>query len=296
MSATVTVSEALGHARLLLREDPRLAAEQAREIVLADPDNADAWRLLGTALRRTGDDDDAGEAELRAISASVHDKDLMEAAQALARDDLPVAEALVHARRLLRDEPRLAAEQAREIVRADPGNADAWRLLGAALRRGGEESEAEEAELRAISASVHDPRLMEAAQALAANDLPVAERLLRPHLKEKPTDVAAIRMMAELAARLGRYGDAENLLRRAVELAPAFSAARANLATVLYRQNRPAEAIEALDALADSDSGNPVHQNLRAAALGRIGGYEEAISIYEQVLERLPDLPKVWMS
>ena len=207
-----------------------------------------------------------------------------------------VGEALGHARRLLRDEPGLAAEQAREIVRQDPGNADAWRLLGAALRRGGEENEAEEAELRAISASVHDPRLMEAAQALAGNDLPVAERLLRPHLREKPTDVAAIRMMAELAARLGRYGDAENLLRRAIELAPAFSAARANLATVLYRQNRPAEAIAALDSLADGDSDNPAHQNLRAAALGRIGGYEEAIGIYEQVLERLPDQPKVWMS
>ncbi|HEY5721898.1 MAG TPA: sulfotransferase [Allosphingosinicella sp.] len=208
-----------------------------------------------------------------------------------------VAEALGHARRLLREDPGLAAEQAREIVRADPGNSDAWRLLGAALRRGGEaESEAEEAELRAISASVHDPRLMEAAQALADNDLPVAERLLRPHLKEKPTDVAAIRMMAELAARLGRYGDAENLLRRAIELAPAFTAARSNLATVLYRQNRPAEAIEALDSLADSDPDNPVHQNLRAAALGRIGGYEEAIGIYEQVLARLPDQPKVWMS
>jgi len=207
-----------------------------------------------------------------------------------------VADALVHARRLLRDEPKLAAAQAREVVRADPGNAEAWRLLGAALRRDGEEREAEEAELRAISESVHDPRLMEAAQALAANDLPVAERLLRPHLKEKPTDVAAIRMMAELAARLGRYGDAENLLRRAIELAPAFSAARANLATVLYRQNRPAEAIAALDSLADGDVDEPVHQNLRAAALGRIGGYEEAIGIYEQVLGRVPDQPKVWMS
>jgi predicted Zn-dependent protease len=165
-----------------------------------------------------------------------------------------VDEALGHARRLLRGEPGLAAAQAREIVRTDPDNGDAWRLLGAALRLCGESIEAEEAELRAISASVHDPRLMEAAQALAANDLPVAERLLRPHLKDKPTDVAAIRMMAELAARLGRYGDAENLLRRAIELAPAFSAARANLATVLYRQNRPAEAIETLDSLADGES------------------------------------------
>src|SRR5687767_12799412 len=154
-----------------------------------------------------------------------------------------IAEALGHARRLLRAEPRLAALQAREIVAADPGNADAWRLLGAALRAAGDgrEAEAEEAELKAISASVNDETLMRAAQALAANDLATAERLLRPHLKEKPTDVAAIRMMAELAGRIGRYGDAEHLLRRAIELAPAFTAARANLATVLYKQNRPAE-------------------------------------------------------
>ena len=182
------------------------------------------------------------------------------------------AEALRRAGQLLRDDPALAAQQAREILKASPRNADAYRLLGAALRLCGESIEAEEAELRAISASVHDPRLMEAAQALAANDLPVAERLLRPHLKDKPTDVAAIRMMAELAARLGRYGDAENLLRRAIELAPAFSAARANLATVLYRQNRPAEAIETLDSLADGEGEDPSRQNLRAAALGRIGG------------------------
>src|SRR5688572_10274531 len=122
------------------------------------------------------------------------------------------AEALVHARNLLRRDPRLAVMQAREIVRASPGFADGWRLLGVALRATGDAREAEEAELEAIAASVADPRLMRAAQALVENDLPVAERLLRPHLSEKPTDVAAIRMMAELAARLGRYGDAENLL------------------------------------------------------------------------------------
>ncbi|HEX8261965.1 MAG TPA: tetratricopeptide repeat protein, partial [Allosphingosinicella sp.] len=148
----------------------------------------------------------------------------------------------------------------------------------------------------ALAASVRDPRLMQAGLALAEGQLAVAERLLRSHLKEKPTDIAAIRMMAELAGRLGRYGDAEHLLRRALELAPGFTAARANLATVLYRQNRPAEAIEMLDTLLDGEPANPAHQNLKAAALGRIGGYEEAISLYAAVLERFPDQPKVWMS
>jgi tetratricopeptide (TPR) repeat protein len=181
-------------------------------------------------------------------------------------------------------------------LRAEPGNADAWRLLGAALRASGDDEPAEEAELQAIAASVRDPRLIEAAAALVEGKLAVAEHRLRPHLREKPTDVAAIRMMAELAGRLGRYQDAEALLRRALELAPAFTAARANLATVLYRQNRPAEAIETLDSLLGEEPDNPAHQNLKAAALGRIGGYEESILIYQQVLARFPDQPKIWMS
>jgi tetratricopeptide (TPR) repeat protein len=149
---------------------------------------------------------------------------------------------------------------------------------------------------RAMAASVRDPRLMEAGLALVEGRLAAAEGLLRAHLREKPTDIAAIRMMAELAGRLGRYPDSETLLRRALELAPGFTAARANLATVLYRQNRPAEAIEILDALLDDQPENPSHQNLKAAALGRIGGFEEALHIYRQVLDRLPDQARIWMS
>ena len=79
------------------------------------------------------------------------------------------------------------------------------------------------------------PRLIEAALALHENRLDVAERLLKPHLKEDPFDVEAIRMLAELASRIGRLRDAENLLRRAVEIAPGLTAAQANLALVLGR-------------------------------------------------------------
>ncbi len=205
-----------------------------------------------------------------------------------------VTEALQLAARLLRDDPVLAAEQAREILQASPRNADACRLLGAALRRTGEDEAAERAELEAIEASVHDPALMRAAEALLDNDLPVAEDILRPRLHDKPTDVAAIRMMAELAARLGRLQDAEHLLRRALELAPGFAPARANLATVLYKQNRPAEAIAALAPLEGRDE--DASQSLKAAALGRIGAYEEAILLYAAVLQRFPGQAKVWMS
>ena len=49
-----------------------------------------------------------------------------------------------------------------------------------------------------------NPRLIEAAAALNEKRLDVAERILKPYLKEDPFDVRAIRMLAELAARIGR--------------------------------------------------------------------------------------------
>lgn len=149
---------------------------------------------------------------------------------------------------------------------------------------------------RSIRRGVNDPRLMDAALALHDNRLAEAEPLLRAHLKADPFDVTAIRMLAELAGRIGRYKDAETLLRRALELAPEFGAARANLATCLYRQNRPAEAIAELDRVLVDDPENIGHANLKAAALGRIGGFDEAITLYEQVLADAPNQPKVWMS
>ena len=147
-----------------------------------------------------------------------------------------------------------------------------------------------------VSAGINNPALMEAALALHDNRLHDAEPILKAHLKRDPFDVAAIRMLAELAGRIGRYNDAENLLLRAVELAPSFIAARSNLAMLLHRQGRSAAALKELDHIAAIDSADAVNPNLKAAALGRIGEYDEAIAIYQQVLQSPDAHPKVWMS
>jgi len=143
---------------------------------------------------------------------------------------------------------------------------------------------------------LNDPRLMQAALALYDNRLAEAEPILRAFLKSDPFNVFAIRMLAELAGRIGRYRDAENLLRRALELEPDFGAARANLATCLYRQNRSVEAIAELDRVMVDEPENVGHSNLKAAALGKIGGFDEAIELYGEVLRAAPNQPKVWMS
>lgn len=147
-----------------------------------------------------------------------------------------------------------------------------------------------------IERGIRNPQLIEAALAINEDRLHDAEPVLRAHLNRDPLDVAAIRLMAQLAARVGRYKDSETLLRRALELAPDFTIARSNLAAILYRQNRFPEAVETLDHVLTADSDNISSRNLKAAALGRIGDYEEALLLYNELTQRFPDNAKLWMS
>ncbi|MEE4450168.1 tetratricopeptide repeat-containing sulfotransferase family protein [Novosphingobium resinovorum] len=197
---------------------------------------------------------------------------------------------------LVATDPARALPLLRDAILRRPDDAPAHRLLGKTLRALGHDEEAALAEGEAIRASSRDPELVAIARALVAGDLPVAESGLRQRLREQPTDVAAIRMMAELAGRIGRNRDAEALLRRALELAPGFTAARANLAIVLYRQARFAEALAELDAVLAAGGAQAGDLNLRAATLGRIGDYEQARDLYARLTETFPDHAKLWMS
>ena len=241
-----------------------------------------------------------------------------------------LAVALAHAARLLEARPALAIEQAHEILAAVPGQPDAmrllaraqwavgdpdaailtlrrrtaadprdaaaWRLLADLLQALGDSAGADSAHLSAVEAGVNDPLLAKAALALRAERLAVAETALRERLKAEPTDVAAIRMLAEVAARLGRYEDAGNLLARCLELSPSFHEARRAHAQVLQRQERPLEALAEAQRLMAIDANNPNHGMLIASILARLGDHEGAIGHYEALLDRYPRQPKAWMS
>jgi tetratricopeptide (TPR) repeat protein len=238
--------------------------------------------------------------------------------------------ALAHAARLLEAAPALAVEQAEEILKvvpgqpeatrllaralwasgrleaaletlrrrtdAEPRDAAAWRLTGDLLQAGGDEAAADAARLRAVEAGVTDPVLAKAALALRQDRLSVAEPALRARLKAEPTDVAAIRMLAEVAARLGRYEDAANLLARCLELSPSFHEARRAYAQVLLRHEQPAAALAQADRLMALDAGDPNYGMLKASILARLGDQAGAIGLYEDLLARHPRQPLGWMS
>ncbi len=141
-----------------------------------------------------------------------------------------------------------------------------------------------------------DPVLVDAALALQGDDPAAAERLLKGRLRADPENIAALRMLAELAARLGRTSDALDLLEHTLALAPDFGAARMNYATVLHRAGRPADALAELETLRAATPRDPGVLALKAAVLARMGDYAGAVALYDDVLARHPDQPRLQMS
>ena len=278
---TGTVEAALNHASRLLASDPGLALEQANEILKVVPNHPVAVLLQGVAQRATGDQAGA----LKTLKA------LTDAQHRWAQAHYELGRSLGEAQQT--DEAITALRRAVELK---PDMPEAWRSLGDMLNIAGDAAGADAAYARNIQSSTHDPRLREAAAALIAGDIPKAETVLRAHLLQFPTDVAALRMLSEVAARLQRDVDAEKLLERCLELAPSFNAGRYNYALILHRLNKPGESLQQLDLLLKAEPRNPAYLNSQAVVLAKIGDYKESLELYAQVLAKNPTSPKIWMS
>lgn len=276
-----TVEVALGHARQLLARDAGLAAEQALEILKAAPGHPLARLILGAAYRIGG----RTHAALGIL-------------EPLAREQAGMAPAQLELGIALGEAGRTAESIAalRRALLLKPDSADAWRALADQLDAQGDAAGADEARARYLQSATRDPRLLGAASALVRNDLPVAEARLRAHLKAYPTDIAALRMLAEVAGRIERYQDAQQLLERCLELAPGFDPARHNYALVLNRQGKADLALPHVERLLATEPRNPGYRNLHAAVLANLGDYLGSIRIYEAVLREFPQQSKVWMS
>jgi predicted Zn-dependent protease len=278
---TGTLEVALSHTKRLLQTNAAMAAEQASEILKVAPNNPMATLLLGMAQRMTGDAATALRS-LQPLAAS-------QPTWAAAHYELGLA--LGES-----DQPDAALASLRRAVALRPNMPDAWRAIGDHLTVRGDVQGADAAYAQHIKASTQDPKLLIAASALIDGRIAQAEALLRAHLKQYPTDVVAIRMLAEVAARLGRNAAAETLLESCLELTPSFGPARHQYAIVLHRQNKSAAALRQIDELEKLDPHNATYRNLKAAVLVKIGEYQQSIEIYSEVLAAHPEQSKLWLS
>ncbi len=179
---------------------------------------------------------------------------------------------------------------------ASPTDAARWRAESHRLRLIGDGRAADQALAREMRASVADPELAQAADALIAERVDLAEPVLRRVLTARPTDPLALWILAETVSRTGRNAEAEALLARALELAPDFTPARLAHALVLNWLDRVPETLAEADRLLRAAPRDPLYLHLRASSLLRLGEDAAAAEAYAAVLADHPDQPLTWMS
>ena len=264
-----------------LAADPAGAERQAAAILRGAPGDPRALLILASARRRQGDPAAALavlEPLARAHPRAAHTHYELGAARA-ARGDASAAVAAL----------RQATSLNREL-------AEAWRALGDALFKAGDTAGADAAFAEHARAGVRDPRLKPAAEAVFRGDLAAAEQGLQAHLARQPNDVAALQMLAEVAARQGRMGDAEVMLHHALQLDASAAAVRFSYARILFQQQKAAEALPQVERLLAEAPREAPYRNLMAACLGLVGEYAGAIAVYEALLADYPRQPMIWLN
>lgn len=207
-----------------------------------------------------------------------------------------VQAALVNGRALLANHPEAAEKQARVLLKSTPEFPPALRLLGAALRRQGQASAAEEAELQAVIAARRLPAIDRAVQSISANRLDVAEQVLRAFMAEEPDDAAAALLLGETLGKIGQFSEAEALLKQSVAASPGFLDAKIALANLYEVTGRADMALPLVDAVLARRPGHVATRRFRGTVLANSSRHQEALAEYEALVREHPTEIGFWIS
>ena len=133
------------------------------------------------------------------------------------------------------------------------------------------------------------PALLSVRNAIAEANLRKAEDICRHFLKQNPTHVEAMRLLADLGVRSEVLDDAEFLLESALEFEPDNRFARYDYMNVLYRRQKYAQAMDEAKHLLALEPNNAQYQTGYANQCVAIGDFDEALDVYDQVLGRFPE-------
>jgi len=264
-----------------LAADPAEAERLARTVLARAPADPRAQLIFASARRRQG----------RAAEALAILKPLAIAWPNAANTQFEYGASLTA---LGRD-----GEAVEPLSRAVALNRDlalAWKTLGEALFRLGEDQDAERAFAEYARSQMTDPVLKPVAEALFARRYEQAEAQLRTHLARRATDSDALRLLAQAVIGLGRRDEGEAILHRCLELAPDDHPARFMLANLYFLRQIPAAALPHVRMLLQADPQEIAYLSLEAGCLARLGDSDRVTEINEGLAARFPAQPKMWLN
>jgi len=195
-----------------------------------------------------------------------------------------------------RGDERAAVSFYREAVRLNAALIASWRALAELEQQVGSVDRAELARRQVKRLSELPKELVSVTSLINEGRLYKAERICRAFLQANPQHVEGMRLLADLGLRLNVLDDAEFLLESALEFEPDNAFVRFDYVTVLARRQKFAAALEQAARLRQAQPGNPSFEMAYANQCMAVGDFDEALSVYDKVLEQLPDHAGVHLS
>jgi tetratricopeptide (TPR) repeat protein len=281
------------------------AARAYQAILTADPEQADAWHLLGVVAHQQGDHARAVEHITRAIAlqpgeAAFH-SNLAEAYRALGQleravgccrvalrlqPDYPEAANHLGLALLAQGKTEAAVVQFREAVRLRPDLAMLHNNLGTALRQLGDRGQAADHFRQAVQL---DPALAEAHTNLGQllleqRELPEALVHCREAARLRPNLPEAHNNLGNVLRELDRPAEARACYAEALRLNPDLALAYSNMGQAVQQEGKLEDALAWYERALQLDPNSVrIHCN-KASALEEREKYEEAAASYERAL------------
>ncbi len=123
-----------------------------------------------------------------------------------------------------------------------------------------------------------------------------ADHICRDYLQRNPHDVEAMRLLAKIALELYIFEDAEFLLESCLVFDPENIKVKHDYITVLLRRQKYGLALDTAKDLYNSNPEELVAMKLYAITLFRADMYDEAINLYESILDKEPSNTDVMLS
>ena len=123
-----------------------------------------------------------------------------------------------------------------------------------------------------------------------------AEEICKEFMHLNPRYVEGMRLLADIAMRLGVLDDAEFLLESAIELEPDNTRLRIDYIGVLRKRQQFEKALSQAKSLLESQSDNLQFRSIFAIECMQSGDFERAVAEFNAILQLLPEDPTTLIS
>jgi tetratricopeptide (TPR) repeat protein len=261
---------------LLQSGDASAAEELCRDALKSYPEDANILCLSARALIRLHEYDEA-ENRLNKVLALL--------------PDFPRTHEIIGEMLLAQEKPEQAVDAFRRAVHLGIDSAEINQKLRVALTLLGREDEAEEIAQASARQGPIEAAIAEAKDHESRGNLERAEKFYHKILMQDPDNVEALAGIGAIAIAKKQYADAEIFLQRAVDRAPDFTRAWADLVIARMELEKYEAALSSAEHLVRLDTAGTMSRMLLGNARAMSGRHKEALADYEQIVAKNPGDP-----